>query len=93
MQDQMEDEQELEVIDPEKDTVAETSQVFKTWSVNLNAQVNSMRVMLKIADLVDSAGDDEDDDDEFEDIDEEELKDDDEGMDEDESSPTIIDMD
>jgi len=64
------DEQDMEEVDDE-DKVANTEPTFKTWQANLNAQTNCMRVLLKLADFIDTSkvGADEDglSDEDFED--------------------------
>ena len=48
------DGQEMEDVDDE-DKVANTEPTFKTWQANLNAQTNCMRVLLKLADFIDTS--------------------------------------
>ena len=61
----------LETIADEDDKFATTNPNFKLWLLETHSQVNALRLVLKIADLADSAAssidDDDDSDAEFED--------------------------
>ena len=89
------DEEEMQEAD-EEDKVANTEPQFRTWYANLLAQTNCMKMLLKIADYLDSSkvrndtmGDDEDDD--FEDCEED---DDDGAMEDTNANPAqVIDLD
>ena len=75
----------------DEDMVAKTEPQFKTWQASLLAQTNCMRLLLKIADFLDTsrADEDEEDDEAFEDCDDDGAMEDD-----DESQPAqVIDMD
>ena len=75
----------------DEDLVAKTEPQFKTWQASLLAQTNCMRLLLKIADFLDTSreDDDDEDDEEFED-----CEDDDGAMEDDNSQPAqVIDMD
>ena len=86
------DEEVMEDADDE-DKVAKTEPLFRTWQANLLAQTNCMRILLKIADYLDtsrSGDDDDDDDEEFEDCDDDE----DGGMQDEGGQPAqVIDLD
>lgn len=72
------DEEIMEGADDE-DQVAKSEPQFRTWLANLQAQTNCMRILLKIADYLDTSrncDDDDDEDEDFEDCDD----DDDRGM-------------
>lgn len=76
----------------DEDTVAKSEPLFRTWYASLIAQSNAMRILLKLADYLDTSkvgGDDDDDDEEFEDCDEEEMDDDAAGG----SEAQVIDLD
>ena len=76
----------------DEDTVAKSEPLFRTWYASLIAQSNAMRILLKLADYLDTSkvgGDDDDDDEEFEDCDEEEMVEDAQGG----SQAQVIDLD
>ncbi len=62
-------EEEMKEID-EEDQVAINEPAFRTWSAKLQAQTNCLRILLKLADFLDTSKlgqADEDDDEDFED--------------------------
>ena len=79
----------------DEDLVAKSEPQFKTWNASLLAQTNCMRVLLKLADYLDTSKLDvsgEDEDEEFEDCEEDE--DDGAMQDEEQKQPAqVIDMD
>ena len=88
------DDEEEKMIEAEgEDMVAKTEPQFRTWRSNMLAQTNCMRILLKIADFLDTSksggshDNEDDDDDDFEDC---------EDMDEEEeaaASTQVIDLD
>ena len=88
---QADDDELIEVIDQDEDKVAKKDPNFKLWRNGLAAQINCMRILLKVVDFMDSADEMDEDDEEFEDCDDDQGGDDD-GM-EDDGQAVVIDLD
>jgi len=80
------DEEVMQEADDE-DTVANSEPTFRTWHTSLLAQTNAMRILLKLADFLDTTKSEDDDDEEFEDCEDMDAED------ETETHAQVIDMD